>query len=152
MPHDARAVANRLIDLAEGDGNQLTNLRVIHLVYFCHAWMLGLHQRPLIRQPVEAWRYGPVIRDVYRSFRQYRGGPVRARARVPSARFDAIEEDLIGRVYRQYGWLPGVRLAEFTHAEGTPWHEVWNRSGQDSIIPGNLLAEHYSGQALAPDG
>ena len=36
-------------------------MQVLKLVYYCHAWMLGLYGRPLIRQPIEAWRYGPVV-------------------------------------------------------------------------------------------
>ena len=70
MPHDARAVANRLLQLAEEDGNQLTVMQILKLVYFCHAWTLALYDRPLIEQPIEAWRYGPVIPDVYHSFKK----------------------------------------------------------------------------------
>ena len=152
MPHDARAVANRLIDLAEEDGNQLTNLQVIKLVYFCHAWMLGLYERPLIEQPIEAWRFGPVIRDVYQSFKKYRGEPIRANARVPEANLDDKEEDLVRQVYSKYGYLSGIRLSEFTHEEGTPWDKVWKRNGQDSIIPRSLMKEYYSKQVPASNG
>ena len=152
MPHDARAVANRLIELAEEDGNQLTIMQVIKLVYFCQAWMLGLYERPLIEQPIEAWRFGPVIRDVYQSFKKYRGEPIRDQARVPEAHFDDKEEDLVKQVYSKYGYLSGIRLSELTHEEGTPWHEVWRRNGQDSIIPRSLLKEYYSRQALESNG
>jgi uncharacterized phage-associated protein len=152
MPHNAIAVANRLIDLAEEDGNQLTNLQVIKLVYFCHAWMLGLYERPLIEQPIEAWRFGPVIRDVYQSFKNHRGEPIQAKAGVPAANFDDKEEDLIRQVYRKYGYLSGIRLSELTHEEGTPWHKVWRRNGQDSIIPRSLMQEYYSKQASEPNG
>jgi uncharacterized phage-associated protein len=152
MPHDARAIANRLIELANEDGNQLTIMQVIKLVYFCHAWMLGLYERPLIEQPVEAWRYGPVIRDVYDSFKNYRGKPIKPKARVPAADLNDDEQDLINQVYRKYGHLSGIRLSELTHEDGTPWHQVWRRNRQDSIIPRRIMEQYYSEQAQAANG
>jgi uncharacterized phage-associated protein len=52
-------------------------MQVLKLVYYCHAWMLGVYSRPLVRQPIEAWRYGPVVRELYRSIREYGGDPIR---------------------------------------------------------------------------
>ena len=145
--HDARAVANRLIELAGDDGNELTVMQVMKLVYFCHAWMLGLHHRPLIEQPVEAWPLGPIIRDVHRSFRKYHGNPISARTRAPEAKFDHEEENLVGQVYQKYGRLSGIRLSELSHEDGTPWEQVWRRNQQTSIIPRSLMAEYYSSVA-----
>ena len=50
MKHDARAVANSLIEKSQEEGNLLTPLQIIKLVYFCHGWMLALYKRPLIKQ------------------------------------------------------------------------------------------------------
>ena len=36
-------------------------MHAIKLVYLCHGWMLGIYGRSLIGEPVEAWRYGPVV-------------------------------------------------------------------------------------------
>ena len=152
MAHDARAVANRLIELATEDGNQLTVMQVIKLVYFCQAWMLGLYERPLIEQPVEAWRYGPVIRDVYDSFKHYRGRPIKSKTRVPTPHLDDDEQDLVGQVYRKYGHLSGIRLSELTHEDGTPWHQVWRTNRRDSIIPRRIMQEYYSQQAQTANG
>ena len=71
MKHDARSVANEIIRHAHDDGKSVTHLQVQKLVYYCHAWMLGLYGEPLLKQPVEAWEYGPVIRAIYDSLRQY---------------------------------------------------------------------------------
>lgn len=141
--HDARAVANKLLDLARKDGNQLTVMQIIKLVYFCHAWMLALYHRPLILQPIEAWRYGPVIRDVHQSFKKYRDAPIKSNARVKSGAFEEEEEYIIGQVYQKYGYLSGIRLSQLTHAQGTPWQQVWAMNGHSSIIP-NWMMENYS--------
>ena len=73
MKHDARSVANSLIEKSIEAGSCLTPLEIIKLVYFCHGWMLGLYRRPLIKQNVQAWRYGPVVADVYHCLKQHGG-------------------------------------------------------------------------------
>ena len=149
MKHDARAVANRLLDLAAADGNRLTVMQVVKLTYFCHAWMLGLYRRPLIEQPVEAWRYGPIINDVYQSFKKYRRDPIKSRTRTPAADFDDEEEYIIGQVYQKYGYLSGIRLSKLAHAPGTPWEQVWEMNRCDSIIPNWMMEQFYVQQAEA---
>ena len=144
MTHDARAVANRLLDLAEEDGNRLTPMQALKLVYFCHAWMLAIRDRPLIEQPVEAWQYGPVINDVYRSFKKHRHDYITSRARVPAAKFDDVEDDIIKQVYRKYGYLSGIRLSQLAHAPGSPWEQVWEMNRQNSIIPTGMIRDYYS--------
>ena len=144
MEHDARTVANKIIDLSLEDGKPLTPLQIIKLVYFCHGWMLGLYGRSLITEYVHAWRYGPVIPNVYHALKRYGGEPVTERiARAPEEAFDDLEEDLIEQVYEGYSDLTGIQLSQLTHAEGTPWHEVWNETGSNSIIPDELIKEHY---------
>lgn len=144
MAHDARAVANVLIDRSLQDEKPLTPLQIIKLVYFCHGWMLGLYGRPLVSQSVEAWQYGPVIADVYRQLRRWRDNPVKRRLRVSSESFDAQEEDIIRQVYEKYGVLDGIRLSQLTHAPGTPWAHVWFKAGKNSVVPNNMIKEHYA--------
>jgi uncharacterized phage-associated protein len=61
MATGAHTVANRFLELAEAEGRSLTPLQLMKLVYIAHGWMLGIHQRPLIKDHIEAWKLGPVI-------------------------------------------------------------------------------------------
>ena len=149
MAHDARAVANELLNRAKRDGDRLTVMQLIKMVYFCHAWMLALYDRPLIQQPIEAWRYGPVVRDVHRSFKKYRNNPIKSGARVPGEKFDDDETHIVDEVYKNYGYLSGIKLSQLTHSPGTPWERVWNANGRDAIIPNGMLKEYYAGKFAA---
>ena len=51
-----------------------TPMHMIKLVYLSHGWMLGLRERSLINEAVEAWRYGPVVPSVYHRFKSFVGG------------------------------------------------------------------------------
>lgn len=148
LDHDARAVANRLIEKSiEGD-RPLTPLQIIKLVYFCHGWMLGLYDRPLVWQSVVAWVYGPVIPDVYYSIREYGKSPVLAPIHAPMYRdFDNDEQDIVNQVFSKYGTLSGPRLSNMTHEPGSPWDVIWKRYGRNSIIPDSLIQEYFAKKA-----
>ena len=147
MKHDARAVANRLIEKSLEEGNFLTPLQIIKLVYFCHGWMLALYNRPLIKQSVQAWQYGPVVPELYRDLKDYGGDPVAEKIKVAEENFDELEADLIDQVYSKYGHLSGIDLSRLTHAPGTPWYEVWCQKGRYSSIPNSWIQQHYAEKA-----
>ena len=67
--HDDRAVANDLLRRAAPA--DFTPVQLQTLVYFAHAGLLAIHHRPLVRQEYQAWRFGPVLPDLYDSVRQH---------------------------------------------------------------------------------
>lgn len=149
MLHDARSVANELIRRASDAERPITPLQVQKLVYYCHAWMLGLYGQPLLKQRIEAWRYGPAVRDVYDSLRRYGREPVTQPIQHPDEHFDEREEDLITQVWEKYGHLSGPELSNMTHRIGTPWHQVWDRGrgswwGKNPTISNKLIREYYT--------
>ena len=149
--HDARSVANQLIRRGLAEQKNLTPMQVQKLVYFCHAWMLALCQRPLIEQPIEAWRYGPVVPDVYRSLRRYGGEPVRREIPdVQDREFDHQESSIIAQVFDLYSDFNGPQLSAMTHAVGTPWDQIWTRYGRsfdNAVIPDTIIEDYYAAEA-----
>ena len=142
--HDARAIANALIRQGIKERQPRDPLQVIKLTYLCHGWMLGLYRRPMSAQPVLAWRYGPVIPDVYHEVKRYGRSPVRSLINCWDEGFDELEDDLIRQVFDAYGKFSGIDLSMMTHAEGTPWHTVWHREGKNAAIPDPLIEEHFA--------
>ena len=154
--HDARAIANALISRGIDSGTPRDPLQIIKLTYLCHGWMLGLYHRPMSKQDVEAWRYGPVIPVVYHGVKRYGRNPVRSLIRGPfirvvDAEFDELEDDLIDQVLDVYGGFSGIDLSMMTHARGTPWYAVWNREGKNAVIPNSMIEEHFATAAATED-
>jgi uncharacterized phage-associated protein len=140
---DARIVANRFLELAREQGRSLTPMQVLKLVYIAHGWMLGLNDRPLIHQPVEAWQYGPVVRDVYNAARGYGRGSIQAPLPNPGTSFDRYEDDMIKQVYNLYGEMDGIALSNITHMPDTPWARTYKPGAFSTTIPNDLIAAHY---------
>ena len=142
--HDALAIANTLIHLGIEKKRPCDPLQVIKLTYLCHGWMLGLYHRPMAAQPVLAWQYGPVIPAVYHAVKHYGRKSVAPLFRWQYGRFDALEHDLIKQVSDVYRQFSGIELSMMTHAEGTPWHQIWHREGRNAEIPNPLIEEHFA--------
>ena len=115
---DPRAVANWFIERGINEEYPLTHIEVQKLLYFAHGWMLGIHGEPLVEGNWEAWRYVPVLRDVYFSLNYNRGRPITDP--IPVRREDFSEDELgIMRVvygYRSLGtfnwWARPTRGAD----------------------------------------
>ena len=151
-PHGARAVANYLIDQVSLDRDHLTSMQLLKLVYIAHGWNLAVYGRPLIREPVEAWAYGPVVADLYHGVKRWGAGPVRERLRgffSHTEGFSVEEEALMSSVLEAYRDFSGLELSNLTHRRGTPWFRVYYDEGgkhkRHALIPDQLIEEHFVG-------
>jgi uncharacterized phage-associated protein len=144
--YQASSVANKMLEIASERGNVLTPMQLIKLVYLAHAWMLALHRRPLIKEAVEAWKYGPVIPQLYHEIKNFRSNPV-TKINCAEESFDEEAQDIIQQAYSQYGNLNGIELSMLTHEKNSPWDIAWNN--HHTIISNDLITHYY--QKLADD-
>lgn len=157
MPYDARAVANVVLDLAEERGLTLTHMAVHKVVFYAHGWHLVETGQPFVKQPFEAWKYGPVLRCVWESLKVAGEDPVTERA----AKFDLFDQrwivvpaqvssehrEFLGRIVAAYGHIHAFELSAMTHAPGGPWDSVYNaRDGRVNLgmrIADSEIREHF---------
>ena len=140
----AITIANKFIERAKRDGVSLTNMQLQKLVYIAHGWALALLNRGLIYEPVEAWQWGPVIKSLYHTLRQYGSGEVTSTIPMIGARsLQLREEDLIESVWNGYKDMSGFKLSTITHQQNTPWSRTVKQFGLRSVIPEKYMAEHY---------
>lgn len=149
--HSSIQVANKLLEIARSKDLTLTPMQLIKLVYLCHGWMLGLHGRPLLKESVEAWRYGPVVRNLYSNVKKFRDQPVDEILAAnfwrsnKDSEFDTDEADVIEQVFDLYGNMSGITLSNLTHQKNSPWEITCSLAGQNKVIPNDLIEEHYKG-------
>ena len=145
---DARVVSNHLVDLASQRNNTLTPMQVLKLAYIAHGFSLGFRGTPLISNRVEAWKFGPVIPDLYQAIRHWRDRPVEKVDIEGLEGFGPGDAELVEQVYDAYQQYSGITLSSMTHQTGTPWDRVYNPLTNYIQIPNDLIREHYS-QLLA---
>ena len=140
---DARHIANEFIRRSRQQNRLLTHMQIQKLVYFAHARMLSLHGRPLISQNFEAWQYGPVVRDLYRSLNRH--GSRRVQETIPmvtEGTGSIRERDIVNWSFNKYSQLSGPELSKLTHAPDAPWAKAQER-GED-IIPNDSIESYYT--------
>lgn len=131
----AVVAANYFVEKAKKAKRDIGLLKVIKLVYLAHGWYLSLNKEPLIREQIEDWKHGPVVRSVYDAFKGYGKRPIKETAKTgigpEMKRIEKMADDEtiqslknIGEFYRD--WTPW-QLSELTHEEGSPWHKYMGR-------------------------
>lgn len=152
MLNSSLQVANYFIRLSTRTGKELTPMKLIKLVYISHGWSLGLLDKELIDEAVQAWKYGPVIESVYNNFKNYGTRQITEMLRSdddtnPYALADEASWPLLDKIWEVYGEYSGLELSAMTHEPGTPWDITWNQLGgkdrRSAIIPSDLIKEHY---------
>jgi len=150
--YGARAIANRFLNWAREDkkGEGYTPMKIIKIVYIAHGWCLATLNNPLILEPVEAWRYGPVIRILYDTFKQFGNGPIQGLAEYSEVESktgpveEQIEEqfiEIIYSVYHSYGDFGAFQLANLTHRPNSPWAKAIEAS--KTFIPNDIIKAEY---------
>ena len=52
-------------------GEVISNLKMQKLLYYAQGHFFALYDEPLFEERIEAWRYGPVVKNVYDRFAKY---------------------------------------------------------------------------------
>lgn len=139
MAYSAIAVANAFIEKAKGKGiNDLSPMKLQKLVYFAHAWMLAIVDKPLIKDNVKAWKFGPVIDSVYHEFKSFGSSNIS----TLGTEFEGLESDdvfdikyvipklpksdetasaIIDAILDTYGDRSAISLSNLTHEPGSAW-------------------------------
>ena len=157
MPYSSLAIANEFIGRAlASTGDGLTQMQVQKLVYLAHGWNLGAYDEALIEDQVEAWKFGPVIHNLYSALSRYGNQPIDHQINwgedtvlLDSDDDGPAQEDLaewetavIDMVWDIYGDYPAWKLSALTHQNGTPWSRTY-QDGLKRVIPNKVIAGHF---------
>lgn len=142
MTYDARQITNWFIQRAAQEDRTLSIMSLLKLVYISHGWNLEMRDSPLFHNRIEAWQYGPVIPDVYSTFR-----PQGVSLKSADPRFDPKlskeDEQFLEQIYDIYGNMSPFKLSDLTHEPGGPWDTATKWGGWYAEIPNQLIQSHY---------
>lgn len=63
-------VAKYLLILVDREaGDAITQLKLQKLMYIAQGIHLALYDKPLLKEEIEAWQHGPVVRELYNEFK-----------------------------------------------------------------------------------
>ena len=104
--------------------HEVTPLTLQKLLYYIQGNYVAIYDKPLFDAPCEAWVHGPVYRNVYNLFRDFKYNPIDDDRFVPlkeSALPLTLEaKEVVDRVLDTFGMYSGKVLENITHKEA-PW-------------------------------
>ena len=162
MKFNATNIASFFLHKAQSSlKHELSNLKLQKLVYIAFGWHTVFGEHDLYQDPIEAWRYGPVLPSLYYKFSEFGDQPIQARTiedtlhvylpdRVgESLQFplviekDSFIEGFLEIIFEQYIEMPPYKLVDLTHGKATPWDKVYI-PGAKVEIPKTLIKDYYS--------
>lgn len=164
MAHSSLAIANEFIrrGLAQGASGGLTQMQVQKLVYLAHAWTLAGLDQPLIEDPVEAWKFGPVIRKLYSALSRYGRDKISREicwgedtilfsgddGDIAEELLTPLEAAIVESIWDIYGKYPAFKLSALTHEPDSPWSQTYDER-TNRIIPEPLIKEYFKEKLAA---
>lgn len=137
-------------DPEEDDG--MTNMKLNKLLFFAQAASLQRFGKPLFDAPLEAWKYGPVVKSVYRTFKECQRDSIAKVAQPFDWQTIPPETlDLLCDIYRTYARdYSAMGLMRKTHQSDTPWSETYVPN-ENKVIPVESIQKWAQKQPLPID-
>lgn len=129
-------VAQYILDV----NGPMTSMKLQKLVYYSQAWSTVWDDDVLFDEPVQAWKNGPVVRELWEANKGkfkisiVEGGD--ASAVRPAQR------ETIDKVLEFYGAKNAQWLSDLTHMED-PWKDAFAIAQNAEITP-SAMSEYYS--------
>lgn len=135
--HDVAKYFLKLSDPEVGD--LISNLKLQKLVYYAQGFHLALYGTPLFDEDIVAWEHGPVVVELYRSYRQYGAGAIPVPDEVNLDKFSEDQRDLLDEVSEVYGQFSAWKLRNMTHSEAP-----WENTKMNEVIDRKLMKDFFS--------
>jgi len=164
----ASAVTNYILNTEIVRG-KITNLHLNKILYFIDGFSLATINQSIKNEDdgeeMQAWQYGPVVPSIYHEFKHYRDNIIGS----DKQSIYAVETETGGTKYyvpilpeasdicKISDWVLNVLLKQndrneimsaedlvnITHAEGSPWHQVYKPNKKSIEIDNERIKEYF---------
>ena len=131
---DALTVGNSILERAQQDDKDITPMKLQKLIYCLYKEYYKSTGRALFDERFEAWKYGPVLRSVYDTFKKYGANAIKGFAAATDGNVYVVNQSkssdfkyAFEKIWRKYSDFDGIVLSSFTHQSSTAWRKAIDR-------------------------
>ena len=125
----------------------VTPLALQKALYYIQGFYFAFYQEFLFKEDCQAWARGPVYKDIYFRYRDYRVHPIEKTAGFDVSVFASGEKAICDSVINNLCCYSGKVLEHFTHNEA-PWLSTRSdlpvSEPSDRIIDKTLIGDYFS--------
>ena len=136
----AMTVAKYIVSKCTRNNTPICNLQLQKLLYLIQKESLVINDEPIFVDEIEAWRFGPVVPNVFSHFSGYGAMPIVIEYIVNKISDDDKEliDDVVDRKKMLHPW----DYLEEICGDGVAWCRVWDGGAGDSkVIPVEMIVE-----------
>lgn len=139
------SAANAILVRAKKDGVEITPRKLQKLLYIIYKTYLKKTGIPLFAERIEAWKSGPVVRNVYVATRKFARKPISSYLPEVDGTIYTVEEEsspifrkIADSVWKTYGTYDQSRLTKLTR--GSAWQKA-RKQRKDLIDDYDIISE-----------
>ena len=160
MSYSASLIAFAFVQKGIAERNYVTQMKLQKMVYFAHGYHLAKYGEPLIFEKFEAWKFGPVVPNIYHTYKLYGSGAITDTNLI----FDfytnqnsLLALDIRAKDAIEYTWivtkgLSANNLSAWSHNNDAPWAKVYMPDKASIQIPDESIKEYFEGFLIKSDG
>lgn len=150
MTYPASVIAYAFVEKGIEEGSFVTQMKLQKMVYFAHGYHLAKYGEPLVEEFFEAWKFGPVVQDIYQTYKLYGSEPISNTVFLPKPprkyRYKPLSDAALEAI--DYTWkvtkgLSAAQLSQWTHLDGSPWASVYDPTKASSVIPNEQIRQYF---------
>ena len=130
------------------EDKKLTPLKLQKILYYAQGWYLANFNKPLFQDRIEAWKYGPAIRSIYKEYEAYGNQPIKDVA-IEESELSLIgpnDQKYLDKIWEFYKDYSASELVASTHNE-RPWREtrleIQENVNSDIEIPLTTIKDYF---------
>lgn len=152
MAYPASLIAYAFVKKGIDEGKFVTQMKLQKLVYFAHGYHLAKYGVPLIKENFQAWKFGPVVPEIYNDFKLYGSKLITDTASfTPSDTYkqrSLLNSESIDSI--NYTWevlkdFSAMALSYWTHQPQTPWSKVYDPDQKSTPISNEEIKNYFEG-------
>ena len=124
----------------------ITPLALQKALYYIQGFHFAFYRTFLFSEDCQAWTHGPVYRDIYFRYRDYRFDPIEKTTTFDTSVFSASEKAICDSVINNICCYSGKILERFTHNEA-PWlttrGDLPDSAPSDRIIEKSVIGAYF---------
>lgn len=127
-------VSNNFLSRGFAENIDITPMKLQKMLYFVYRDYLKASGKCIFNERFETWKYGPVIPEVYDTFKHYRSNSIKKFHYESDGKtalgvdFDSapLFKKIFDNVWEKCKNLDGIYLSSITHREGSAWRNAYS--------------------------
>lgn len=140
--YTAMDFARYIINFCTNNGMAISDLKLQKVLYYIQLAFIFHLKRDAFVDDIEAWPYGPVVRNVYNAYSSY--GSTKICLEYEDTEIFSLDElniikGVLSNCLKKTAW----ELVEMSHAVDGPWAAIYkNGKGYKKVIPIDMIRKY----------